>query len=54
MNKLRIPITYHGGKQKLVKHILKFIPEHNLYCEPFLGGGAIYLYFQKKYTFRFK
>lgn len=36
------PITYYGGKQKMVKHILPIIPKHNLYCEPFLGGGAVF------------
>jgi len=40
MNKT--PITYYGGKQKLVKTILQLIPEHNLYCEPFCGGAAVY------------
>lgn len=36
------PITYYGGKQKLTKTILKVLPEHKLYAEPFLGGGAIF------------
>ncbi|MFX7879034.1 DNA adenine methylase, partial [Acinetobacter baumannii] len=35
---LRTPISYYGGKQRLVSSILPLIPEHNLYCEPFLGG----------------
>lgn len=39
---LRTPISYYGGKQKLASTILKCIPEHRLYCEPFLGGAAIY------------
>lgn len=39
---MKPPITYYGGKQKLVSRILPLIPEHNLYCEPFFGGGAIY------------
>lgn len=39
---LRTPISYYGGKQKLVATILQFIPEHNLYCEPFLGGAAVF------------
>ncbi|MBQ0733937.1 DNA adenine methylase [Aquimarina celericrescens] len=38
----KTPITYYGGKQALTKHILSLIPEHNLYCEPFVGGGAIF------------
>lgn len=36
------PISYYGGKQNLVKEILKLIPDHNLYAEPFVGGGAIF------------
>jgi DNA adenine methylase len=39
---LKTPISYYGGKQNLVKTILPFIPEHNLYCEPFVGGGAVF------------
>lgn len=40
--RLRTPISYYGGKQKLAQTILSFIPEHRLYCEPFLGGAAIF------------
>ncbi|KAB2918673.1 MAG: DNA adenine methylase [Bacteroidetes bacterium] len=39
---LTTPITYYGGKQKMLKHILPLIPQHSLYCEPFLGGGAVF------------
>lgn len=39
---MKTPITYYGGKQKLVKHILPLIPEHELYGEPFAGGAAIF------------
>ena len=38
----RTPITYYGGKQKLVSTILNLIPHHNLYCEPFCGGAAVF------------
>lgn len=38
----RTPITYYGGKQKLVPTITDMIPEHNLYCEPFSGGAAVF------------
>src|SRR4051794_19510946 len=38
----KTPITYYGGKQKLVPHILPKIPKHNLYAEPFCGGAAIF------------
>lgn len=39
---MKTPITYYGGKQKLVPAILPLIPSHNLYCEPFTGGAAIF------------
>lgn len=39
---MKTPITYYGGKQKLVKHILPLIPVHELYGEPFAGGAAIF------------
>lgn len=39
---MRGPISYYGGKQKLCLKIIQMIPEHNLYCEPFFGGGAVF------------
>ncbi len=39
---MKTPISYYGGKQSMVNTILPLIPEHNLYCEPFFGGGAIF------------
>lgn len=39
---MKTPISYYGGKQKLASTILKLIPEHNLYCEPFVGGAAVF------------
>jgi DNA adenine methylase len=39
---MKTPISYYGGKQKLASTILKLIPAHNLYCEPFVGGAAIF------------
>lgn len=39
---LKTPITYYGGKQKLLTTILSKIPEHTLYCEPFVGGAAVF------------
>lgn len=38
----KTPITYYGGKQLMLKHILPLIPSHSLYCEPFVGGAAVY------------
>ncbi|GAA5036699.1 hypothetical protein GCM10011506_29900 [Marivirga lumbricoides] len=39
---VRTPITYYGGKQRLVSLILSLIPDHRLYCEPFVGGAAVF------------
>ncbi|HKR03960.1 MAG TPA: DNA adenine methylase [Bacteroidia bacterium] len=39
---MKPPLTYFGGKQKLSQLILSLIPKHNLYCEPFFGGGAVF------------
>jgi len=39
---MRTPISYYGGKQSMVNEILPLIPKHELYCEPFFGGGAIF------------
>lgn len=39
---MRTPITYYGGKQRLVKTILPLIPPHKVYLEPFVGGGAVF------------
>jgi DNA adenine methylase len=32
-----------GGKSKLLKEILPLIPDHSIYVEPFVGGGAVFL-----------
>ncbi|MCL2328428.1 MAG: DNA adenine methylase [Bacteroidetes bacterium] len=38
---LKTPITYYGGKQTMLKHILPLIPEHIVYTEAFAGGAAV-------------
>jgi DNA adenine methylase len=42
----RTPISYYGGKIKMVSTILPLIPKHRIYTEAFFGGGAIF--FAKK------
>jgi DNA adenine methylase len=39
---MKTPITYYGGKQNMIKHLLELIPAHRIYCEPFFGGGALF------------
>jgi DNA adenine methylase len=39
---MKPPISYYGGKQKLSSTIVSLIPLHTLYCEPFIGGAAVF------------
>jgi len=39
---LRTPISYYGGKQRLLKVILEKMPQHKMYVEPFVGGAAVF------------
>jgi DNA adenine methylase len=39
---MNTPISYYGGKQRLASRIIQLFPKHNLYSEPFLGGGAVF------------
>lgn len=39
---LKTPISYYGGKQTLLKHILPLIPKHTLFTEAFCGGCAVF------------
>ena len=40
-SQFKTPISYYGGKQMLLKHILPLIPEHTLYTEAFCGGCSV-------------
>ncbi len=40
--RLKTPISYYGGKQRLLHHILPLIPEHTSFVEPFCGGAAVF------------
>ena len=39
---MRTPITYYGGKQQLAAAIVKLVPPHRIYAEPFIGGAAVF------------
>lgn len=38
---MKTPISYYGGKQTMLKHILPLIPTHKMYTEAFCGGAAV-------------
>lgn len=39
---MKPPISYYGGKQRMASKIIAMIPEHKIYTESFLGGGAVF------------
>ena len=39
---MKTPLAYYGGKQTLAGTILELIPPHKVYCEPFIGGAAVF------------
>jgi DNA adenine methylase len=39
---MKTPISYYGGKQRMLPHILPLVPEHGIYTEAFCGGAAVY------------
>ena len=40
---MRTPITYYGGKQLMLPHILPLLEiNHTVYTEVFFGGGAVF------------
>ena len=43
---LRSPLRYPGGKSRVAKRLVPFIPPHTHYREPFVGGGAIFFHKQ--------
>lgn len=36
------PVSYYGGKQNMLNHILPLIPSHLVYTECFFGSGAVF------------
>lgn len=49
-SKLVAPVVkWVGGKRQLLPQIIPFFPKRiSSYCEPFIGGGAVFFYLQPK------
>lgn len=39
---IKTPISYYGGKQAIVNHLLAMVPPHEVYTEVFFGGGTLF------------
>jgi DNA adenine methylase len=39
--KMKTPLSFYGGKQRIAKRIVDMMPAHSAYCEPFAGGLAV-------------
>lgn len=44
---MKTPIGRVGGKRLLKARICALIPKHTMYCEPFIGSGAVFYYKEK-------
>lgn len=42
MQTVKAPFAYYGGKKKIAKWILQFVPEHCIYHEAFAGGAGLF------------
>lgn len=38
---MKPPVPYYGAKGRLAKRIVRFMPNHRVYIEPFFGSGAV-------------
>jgi len=39
---MRPIISYYGGKQRMASKIIRYLPKHTVYVEPFCGGAAVF------------
>jgi DNA adenine methylase len=38
---VKAAFSYAGGKQRMASRIVKLLPKHTVYVEPFVGGAAV-------------
>lgn len=39
---MKAVLKYPGAKNRIANWIIEYIPFHKVYCEPFLGSGAVF------------
>lgn len=39
---MKTPISYYGGKQRMLKYITPLVPDHDVYTEVYAGGAALF------------
>lgn len=39
---MKAPFAYYGGKMRLADRIVRLMPPHRVYIEPFFGSGAVF------------
>ena len=43
-------LKYPGAKNKISDFIISYIPKHTVYCEPYLGSGAVFFNKEPSYN----
>jgi DNA adenine methylase len=50
MSPVTSPLRYPGGKSRAISQIARYLPSHfDEYCEPFVGGGSVFVYLRQKF-----
>ena len=43
-------LKYPGAKNRISDFIISYIPKHTVYCEPYLGSGAVFFNKEPSYN----